>query len=226
MKEYIKKYKYGFIIFKNEEISNHFFPKNIDVYQEHINEAFKKYYIPNTDIIDVGGNYGIFTISFSNNVSIGNKVYSFEPIPETVNLLNKTINYNKCKNVILNNYGLGNKNEKLFINYDTINPANSSIIDNITNSKKINIEIKKLDVLNLKNISFIKVDVQSYELEVILGARKTLIENNITLILELPFRNYNEIIIHKKCEVFLKSIGYIYKLQLTQKDFLFRKTPL
>ena len=134
-------------------------------------------------------------------------------------------------------FGLGDKDELININIDESNLGNSSIIHNFnsmdkndsSNGKEL-IQIKKLDDLNIKNISFIKIDIQEYEYQFLIGAKNTLINNNVVIIIEIPTRNKYEINIHNKCVELLKSYGYKYykncRDKKRSKDFIFRKTPL
>ena len=232
---YIKKYLYGDIVFLNSEQSSLLF-KDSDTYQEYINDYLKKYYKSNSNIIDVGSNVGIFTISFAkiaNNCNIN----SFEAVTKTRKLLKETVKINNLKNVTMYDFGLGDKDELININIDESNLGNSSIIHNFnsmdkndsSNGKEL-IQIKKLDDLNIKNISFIKIDIQEYEYQFLIGAKNTLINNNVVIIIEIPTRNKYEINIHNKCVELLKSYGYKYykncRDKKRSKDFIFRKTPL
>lgn len=235
---YIKKYLYGDIVFLNSEQSSLLF-KDSDTYQEYINDYLKKYYKSNSNIIDVGSNVGIFTISFA-KIANNCNIHSFEAVTKTRKLLKETVKINNLKNVTMYDFGLGDKDELININIDESNLGNSSIIHNFnsmdkndsSNGKEL-IQIKKLDDLNIKNISFIKIDIQEYEYQFLIGAKNTLINNNVVIIIEIPTRNKYEINIHNKCVELLKSYGYKYykncrdkKRNKGSKDFIFRKTPL
>ena len=50
--------------------------------------------------------------------------------------------------------------------------------------KLINIQCRKLDSLNLENIGLIKIDVEGFEIEVLKGARETLLKNKPAMIIE------------------------------------------
>jgi len=235
---YIKKYLYGDIVFLNSEQSSLLF-KDSDTYQEYINDYLKKYYKSNSNIIDVGSNVGIFTNSFA-KIANNCNIHSFEAVTKTRKLLKETVKINNLKNVTMYDFGLGDKDELININIDESNLGNSSIIHNFnsmdkndsSNEKEL-IQIKKLDDLNIKNISFIKIDIQEYEYQFLIGAKNTLINNNVVIIIEIPTRNKYEINIHNKCVELLKSYGYKYykncrdkKRNKGSKDFIFRKTPL
>ena len=75
-------------------------------------------------------------------------------------------------------------------------------------SDRIKIRKKKLDEFNLKNIDYIKIDVQFHELEVIEGALDTLVKNNPVLCIEAARRNEEELTYVKKIVKLLENIDY------------------
>jgi FkbM family methyltransferase len=226
MEYYKHKYLYGHLYFINKSDAKFFFfnkkkKKLSPTYQEYINDTLKIYYKPNTNILDIGSNIGIFSLSFA-KLAPECKIHSFEPVSITNKLLNKTIETNNINNVEIYNYGLGDKNEEVIINIDPNRLGSSSIKQNLKkNTEKI--LIKRLDDINIENISFIKVDIQEYEYEFLLGAKETLKNNNIVLILEIPTRNNYEIDIHNRCDKFLNSLNYIKYKKIGSKDWLFIK---
>ena len=57
-------------------------------------DHYRAYYVPNTNIVDVGGNIGTSALLFNNIISQNNKIYSFEPIfhyIEKLNILNNDL---------------------------------------------------------------------------------------------------------------------------------------
>jgi FkbM family methyltransferase len=180
--------------------------------------------------IDIGANIGLWSKDLSN---FFDKLICFEPNPYCVKYLKKNIN---LKNSEINCCALGsvNENKNLFIH-----PTNSGASSFINNTKigynnisgaiygefpseteKVNVEIKNLDSFNIKNINFIKVDVQGYELDVLRGSVKTLERNDPILCIEednpqssktIPFLenlNYKIIDIINKEHIFKKKNNY------------------
>jgi FkbM family methyltransferase len=220
---YEKTYKYGILCFPTKIQARKFIRKN-GTYQEYINIYAKEYVRENSVVLDIGSNIGIFTVSFS-KLFPSCQIHSYKPVSYTFSHLSKSVKINKCDNVVLNKFAVSDTNDEQIIHWKKQNLGASSITQKM-GDKKETISTKKLDDLNLSNISFIKVDVQEHELNVIEGARETLIQNDLAIVLELPMRNKKEINIHNKCVKFMKSIGYDYSLKIGIKDFIFRKTPL
>ena len=236
----IFKYKYGIINFPDKISKNDFFSdspkKNVEkgTYQEYVNDYAKKYTRKNSTILDIGSNLGIFTISFS-KLFESCKILSFEPIKYTFSFLKNNIKVNNCNNVTLYNIALSNLNEIKQIKWSKDNLGGSTFGD--LNLRKMKTHYKNKDVLlqevkvidldslNLDNISFIKVDVQDHEYNVILGAINTLKNNDLVIVLELATRNESEKKNYKKCVKLMKKIGYNYMEKCSSKDYAFRKKP-
>ena len=107
-----------------------------------------------------------------------------------------------------------------------IKPGINSLTLDLSEKSNIvhrDVELKTLDSLNLTNISFIKVDIERHELYFLEGAKNTLINNNATLILEIPCRDDEELKFYNKCVELMKSYGYIFYKNIFDKDYVFRK---
>jgi FkbM family methyltransferase len=159
-----------------------------------------EYYKKDTHFLDIGSNYGCHSIGVANEIKKNNgngKVYSFELQPEIFKLFEENVKLNGLEEVIIPQFfGLGDKNEnKNFIvpnDYDVnANPGGLSFLNqNLDeNSKNENAEIKRLDDLNIDNISVIKIDVEGYELEVFEGGKATIEKNRPVIIIEMWKQN-------------------------------------
>ncbi len=199
---------------------------------EHYQEAQRNRAIAHVDnwnfAIDIGANIGLWSKELS---GFFDKLVCFEPNPICLDYLKKNIN---LKNSQIYSCALGLNNEKRDLFIHPSNSGASSFINRIKigykeksqetysefpkETKKVNVEIKKLDSFNFTNIDFIKIDVQGFELEVLKGAVQTLDLNNPVLCIEeddpknsltIPFLknlNYNIIDIINKEHIFKKII--------------------
>lgn len=109
--------------------------------------------------LDVGAHVGFWLKDLCKNFK---KVYAFEPISDVRECLEKNIQQD---NYILFPYALGNENKKVKVNYIPEETGNTYI------SKDGNreIELKRLDDLELPKIDYIKIDAEGFEVEVIKG---------------------------------------------------------
>lgn len=110
--------------------------------------------------LDIGANIGNHALSLSSHFAT---VHAFEPNPESYRLLQLNAGYKD--NVVVHPYGLGDKAGRFQL-AETPENVGQSVIDE---AGAIDIEIKRLDDLEIQNVKFIKIDVEGFELKVISG---------------------------------------------------------
>ena len=135
---------------------------------------------------DVGANIGEWT-NFVSKMKPGAKVFSFEPIDDSFNDLSKNV---KSKNARLIKMALGDKTEKVVFNvygdYSVMNSMYARASDGLMVLKKQEVDMMRLDDFclenNVKNIDFLKIDVEGNELKVLDGAKDMLSNDKISVI--------------------------------------------
>ena len=129
-------------------------------------------------VIDAGAWIGDFSAYASKK---GAHVFAFEPSPNNIKLLEKTIDYNKNNggSITIAPFGLGEKEEILefYENAEEDNSGGNSF--NVQKGKgNIQLSITTLDTWveknNVKKVDFIKSDIEGYERHMLRGAVKTL----------------------------------------------------
>jgi len=132
--------------------------------------------IMNKIVIDAGANIGIFSIYAA---KLGaKKVYAFEPVKETYEILKEMIKENKLENIIIPvNKALGDKNKIMKIKYSGAGDGGASLNRKKRNKgKEREIEVITLDDFvkenKIERVDFIKMDVEGYEENVLLGAKE------------------------------------------------------
>lgn len=173
--------------------------------------------------MDIGANLGAFAIPVAKDIShAGGEVYAFEP--------QKIIYYQLCANILINklanvsavNAAIGSADG--YIDVPLINVADSENIGafslneslremqnqgNSYVSESHTVELKRLDNLKiLKSPSFIKIDVEGFEENVIRGAINFLEQHGFP---PFVFEAWNEPWYKSKKEslfALIKSIGY------------------
>ena len=134
--------------------------------------------------VDVGANIGWLSLVGAKKVGDKGKVLAFEPVPSTFKILNSNKDINHFNQIKLHQFALGNNEQEVTIYPETENRGGASIL-NHQSDKGIEIEVKRLDDLQLKSkVNVIKIDVEGFELDVLKGASDTIIKDKPKLIIE------------------------------------------
>jgi FkbM family methyltransferase len=143
--------------------------------------------------IDVGGNIGLHTVRFA---LLFKTIHSFEPTTTNFDCLRK--NTATLDNVILHRLGLGAEPDTVTIQLpaDANNCGNFSIVDfadNIEQTVNETIEIRTLDSFEMTP-DLIKIDVQGFDYNVLVGATKTIASHHPVIIIESETKKSRNII--------------------------------
>ena len=151
-------------------------------------------------ILDIGANIGNHTVFFS-KICNAEKVYAFEPVAETYDTLCRNIDLNHIENtVVAYNVALGNASGKARIKYfDPLNIGSTQIEE----ADDGNIGMKRLDDYQFERIDFIKIDVETYEYDLLQGAKNTLTQFAPVIFVEIFDDCFS------KVDKLLESYGYI-----------------
>ncbi|MDZ4140999.1 MAG: FkbM family methyltransferase [Methylotenera sp.] len=140
--------------------------------------------------VDVGANFGWYSLIFSMCAGPSGRVVSIEPEPENLRLLNKNIATNNATNISVITAGVGASDgvAELSLN-DQWNPGMHSLRQSLNSHDKVEIEIKSLDNI-LKDfpgeIDLLKMDIEGFEVDALMGAHETLARTKCVLIEYTP----------------------------------------
>jgi len=152
-------------------------------------DNIKSYIKKGDTVIDVGANIGLFTFLLSDLVGLKGKVYSYEPCAVSFEKLYKNIQLNNLKNVEIFQHGMGSKEDTLEIYFHPRQGGLSSIVERVSeNCISEKITMTTLDRISneiIGKISFIKIDTEGYEPEVLMGGINLVQKNKPVLYLEL-----------------------------------------
>lgn len=130
-------------------------------------------------VLDVGANLGSMALRFS-RLRPACEVHAFEPSPDTAERLRLNLTRNGARNVIAHNVALGSQCGTLrLLAHDQVSTMNRLIKSGEKASGScVDVEVVTLDSFLEKQgnpeVAFLKIDVEGYEGDVLLGARKLL----------------------------------------------------
>ena len=134
----------------------------------------------NKNFIDIGAKSGEYSINLASDCNL---VYSFEPLEMKYNSLCESIELSKLKNIKCFQVELGTS---CHCDNKSYSGAEG---DSLHPEEQEKIKIETLDSFSLDNISFIKIDSENNEYDVLAGAKETLKNSNYpTIIFKLNNR--------------------------------------
>ena len=135
-------------------------------------------------VIDVGAAFGFYTLLASKKVGQAGKVVAIETQPNIFDILNRNIKLNKLTNIISLNYAAYSKKTTLKL-YNTY-----SVMQERAGQSYTEVSADTLDNLlwrvGIKEVNWIKIDVEGAEYEVLKGATEVLsASKRISILVEI-----------------------------------------
>lgn len=170
--------------------------------------------------VDIGSNLGSYTLLVGGVCQ--STTYSLEPSPETFKRLIKNVEINNLENIQCLNIGAGDENGSFYMTNDR-GPENHLITDNNVYRSNIKVKVKKIDDIDFESKpTFIKIDTEGYEYQVIKGAVNTL-ESSEMIGLLVEINGNNERFNGTNYEILnlLDKMGYMpYQFDYNQNDLI------
>ncbi len=191
------------------------------LYERYELQALEQYVFSNirktSNCLDVGANIGNHTSQFSKHFK---KVYSFEPNP-VVQLILRANTLDKNVEVI--GCGVSNQKDTLPFMQNFANLGSSRIADtDVKNTRTI--EVDSLDNIarerDIKDVSFMKIDVEGHEQQAIEGALEFLKREQPIIAMESFFQQ--DRLSGKNITELLRDVGYEHIYEFVPKSHLTR----
>src|SRR5215212_4109197 len=170
-----------------DDIIEHFTPKQGDI------------------VVDIGAHMGRYTIISSKRVGANGKVVAIEADPSNFEMLNRNIKLNQLTNVIPLNYAAYSKETKIKLYLPEVESGYTiynTIMSNRarTEDKFVEVSANTLDYLlqlnEITDVNWVKIDVEGAEFEVLKGASNVLSKSkDIALLIEVHGKDTYEPII-------------------------------
>jgi FkbM family methyltransferase len=208
--------KYGFSIYSN--LRDRILELDVNPAWEEMESSFIVHNLKDGDVfVDVGANIGYFSMLAAKQKA--GKVLAIEPLPKTYSMLKMNIEHNLFDSIVEPfNIALGSEDgvTKLVTSLGPKNHIEYEVDKRQENLPTIDVKVIKLDSL-LKNreeinrIDFIKVDIEGYEYNFLLGARNTIETFRPMIMMEIEehrLAKYN--VTADKISNFMNDLGYKY----------------
>jgi len=166
--------------------------------------------------MDIGANIGIQTLRMSQCVGANGKVYAFEPLNHLQEKFRRNVQLNNAGNVTLFPFALSDSaaEANFKIDKDSWNQGTFSIGNKNSGNKDQHVIVKVADEIedieNLPRLDLIKIDVEGFEYNVLLGLKNTLHKHKPRIIFEYDsnyWLNNGKSIL--ECYNYLKSFNYM-----------------
>ena len=163
---------------------------------------------PGMHALDIGANYGLYTLAIANIVGDKGKVWAFEPTASTFSCLENSVNENAFTNVELFQLGLSNRTGSAQFYTGQNAELNSLSQESLPSGNAEIIELTTLDHCldrcGWTDLDFIKLDAEGEEVNILNGAEKLLSTLSPLIMFELKHGSSVNIALVSK----FRSLGY------------------
>ncbi len=154
-------------------------------FDPHLIKAFAENIHDGDTVVDIGANIGYYSLIFSSLVGTKGKVIACEPFPRALDHLKTNLAYNEklSSRITLFEVACSNAQKTLHMEHADGNLGGSSVHEG---TRGISVPGNTLDALlaNVPSVSFIKIDIEGYEMEALEGAQETIAKHRPRIIFE------------------------------------------
>jgi len=162
--------------------------EQLDWFEDEIH-FIREFTKPGMNLLDIGANYGVYTLSMANKMNGQGKLWSFEPCKATVDCLDASIQDNGFENIELIQAALSNKKGSAFFYTQDNAEMNSLSAEDISSENGEEVDLTTLDIWaeanNWPEIDFVKLDAEGEEVRILEGGARFFEETTALLMFEL-----------------------------------------
>jgi FkbM family methyltransferase len=222
--------RYGLMLYNSNDT---IIGKDLEAYGEwsQAEMDFLLPYIPTNGLcVDIGANIGTHTLFFANVVGAEGLVFAFEPQPIVFQLLCGNVALNDLLNVRTFNVALGEKTG--IVNIPFKNYLKKGNFGKVRVAEQLEENIYPVPALTLDSFSFprldlIKIDVEGYEPQVILGSVETIKKHEPFIYAEYQPENQTKdlvsILESLDYDVYIHKISYFNPNNFKQSPKVYEK---
>lgn len=163
-------------------------------FEPRLASVMKRLAVEGAVAFDIGANIGVHSLTLARAVGAGGRVLAFEPNPPVRRVLTRNLALNRLDQVIVFECALGSEAGKMELRVpdpaspEASNPGLASLVALETAHHLVRVPVRTVDQIvddvGLDRVDLVKIDVQGYEYDVLLGMRDTLNRFSPALIFE------------------------------------------
>lgn len=131
---------------------------------------------PGFKVVDIGANYGVYTLSMAQTVGPSGRIWAFEPASITANLLAEGIAANGFEQVVLERAALSSAVGTAKLSLNPNSELNAIVHDNLSTEGCEIVPVRTLDdcleTFGWQDIEFIKIDAEGEEANILKGGNR------------------------------------------------------
>lgn len=165
-------------------------------FEKDTTNAIGKIVKPGMNVFDIGANIGCHLLPMAKMVGKDGHVTAFEPMEWAMKKLKRNVELNDFRNITIENIGLSDLEENKEVTFRTSWTLDKSILPDANHTNHVHFTTidNYVNSHGVKNIDFIKLDVDGYEFKILSGARNSI-------------NNFKPIILMELGDYTLKSVG-------------------
>jgi FkbM family methyltransferase len=181
-------------------------------YEEEVLHTIQQHLTSDSVFVDIGANIGDHTL-FASHVANKGKVISFEPIPDLCEQINTSVSLQHKHHapITIHPFACGRESSSLTLSLPLDNIGGASLVRKGERTLSVQV-VKADDILKEEDkVTMIKIDVEGFEYDALLGLQETISKHRPSLIIEFSpviYKNNQEKDHSMDIVLFLKENNY------------------
>lgn len=186
------------------------------LWEPHLHRYFRRYIRKGSTALDIGAHIGSHTLVMAKLVGPKGQVHAWEPQLKIYQELLVNLDLNKATQAYAHFAALGDTHLRIAMSP----PGKGNEGGTAMGSGGNRVELLPLDFYKLKNVSFIKIDVEGAEFSVLKGAAQTIKANNPVILFEAWAKNKKQRQAAARIFQFLGTLGYKHIARVSTFNYL------
>ena len=152
-----------------------------EVWEPHMHALFERRITKDSVVLEGGSHIGSHAVRLA---MLAKKVYCFEPLEPSRDLLRENLAINGCTNAVVSGKALGAEKGVAYFGWITDENLGGAGLHQNGEKSSVEVEVTTIDALDLPQLDFIKLDVEQYEPLAVAGGMQTIAKFLPDIVLE------------------------------------------